>query len=158
MVALKHHTSKLSTYDDLDRLNTFGFRGEAISSLCALAEVDIVTARACDGPKGTRLEFQTSGALKSQVVVASTKGTTVTVENIFKTLPVRRRELEKNIRREYQKVLNLLNAYACISVGTRFIVSNSVSKGSVDAIWFACTNSQQQEERGVLHEGQFNDS
>lgn len=88
-----------------------------------------MTARACDGPKGTRLEFETSGALKSQTVVASTKGTTVAIEEIFKTLPVRRRELEKNIRREYQKVLNLLNAYACISVGPRFIVSNSLSKG-----------------------------
>jgi DNA mismatch repair protein PMS2 len=127
--ALKHHTSKISTYGDLDRLNTFGFRGEAISSLCALATVYIVTARDCDGPKGTRLEFKTSGELKSQAVVASTKGTTVSIEEIFKTLPVRRRELEKNIRREYQKVLNLLNAYACISVGARFIVSNSLSKG-----------------------------
>jgi DNA mismatch repair protein PMS2 len=88
-----------------------------------------VTARECDGPKGTRLEFKASGELKSQTVVASTKGTTVNIEGIFKTLPVRRRELEKNIRREYQKVLNLLNAYACISVGSRFIVSNSLAKG-----------------------------
>jgi DNA mismatch repair protein PMS2 len=88
-----------------------------------------VTARAQDGPKGTRLDFETSGKVKSKTVTASTKGTTVTVEQIFKNLPVRRKELERNIRREYQKVLNLLNAYACISVGVRFIVSNLAPKG-----------------------------
>lgn len=114
-----------------------------------------MTARASDGPKGTRLEFETSGALKSQAVVASTKGTTVSIEDIFKTLPVRRRELEKNIRREYQKVLNLLNAYACISVGTRFIVSNSVAKGCVHRSSSCQANALQKEERGVYHQGQF---
>lgn len=47
---------------------------------------------------------------------------------IFKRLPVRRRELEKNIKREYGKVLNLLHAYACISNGVRFSVRNTVGK------------------------------
>lgn len=50
------------------------------------------------------------------------------MEGIFKRLPVRRRELEKNIKREYGKVLNLLHAYACISVGVRFSVKNTVGK------------------------------
>jgi DNA mismatch repair protein PMS2 len=91
----------------------------------------VTTARAEDAPKGTRLDFETSGKLKSKTVVASQKGTTVTVEQIFKNLPVRRKELERNIRREYQKVLNLLNAYACISIGVRFVVSNLDVKGYV---------------------------
>jgi len=97
--------------------------------LCALSTFYVITARQCDGPKGTKLEFETSGKLKGTSVVASTRGATVTVEEIFKNLPVRRKELERNIRREYQKVLHLLNAYACISVGVRFIVSNSMAKG-----------------------------
>lgn len=50
------------------------------------------------------------------------------MESIFKGLPVRRRELEKNIKREYGKVLNLLHAYACVSTGVRFSVRNSVGK------------------------------
>jgi DNA mismatch repair protein PMS2 len=66
-------------------------------------------------------------------VVASQKGTIVAVENIFRNLPVRRRELEKNVKREYGKVLGLLNAYACISVGVRFAVSNVPAKGCVSA-------------------------
>lgn len=128
-MALKHYTSKISTYDDLSSLITFGFRGEALSSLCALSHLHILTARASDGPKGTRLDFETSGKLKGTSFVASQKGTTVAVKNLFNSLPVRRRELDKNIKREYGKVLNLLHAYACISVGVRFAVSNQPARG-----------------------------
>lgn len=128
-IALKHYTSKLSTYDDLSSLKTFGFRGEALSSLCALSKFHIVTARASDGPKGTKLDFEQSGKLKGTSVVAAKQGTTVVVETLFYNLPVRRKELEKNIKREYNKVLALLNAYACISAGVKFSVTNLMPKG-----------------------------
>ncbi|CAO2653570.1 Nn.00g029810.m01.CDS01 [Neocucurbitaria sp. VM-36] len=128
-IALKHYTSKLATYNDLSSLQTFGFRGEALSSLSALSNFHIVTARAADGPKGTKLEFEQSGKLKATSVVAAKQGTTVAVETLFYNLPVRRKELEKNVKREYNKVLQLLNAYACISVGIKFSVSNQVPKG-----------------------------
>ncbi|KAJ5616731.1 hypothetical protein N7537_001845 [Penicillium hordei] len=127
-VALKHYTSKLSSYDDLSTLHTFGFRGEAISSLCALADFHIVTAQEKQVPRANRLDFEQSGKLKKTQIVAGQKGTTASVEGIFKRLPVRRRELEKNIKREYGKVLNLLHAYACISTGVRFSVRNTVGK------------------------------
>ncbi|KXG48358.1 Ribosomal protein S5 domain 2-type fold, subgroup [Penicillium griseofulvum] len=127
-VALKHYTSKLSSYDDLSSLHTFGFRGEAISSLCALADFHIVTAQDKQVPRANRLDFEQSGKLQKTQIVAGQKGTTASVEGIFKRLPVRRRELEKNIKREYGKVLNLLHAYACISIGVRFSVRNTVGK------------------------------
>lgn len=126
--ALKHYTSKLSSYDDLSRLHTFGFRGEALSSLCALANFHIVTAQANQAPRANKLDFEVSGKLQKTQIVAGQKGTTASVEGIFKRLPVRRRELEKNIKREYGKVLNLLHAYACISAGVRFSVKNTVGK------------------------------
>ncbi|PKY01616.1 putative DNA mismatch repair protein [Aspergillus campestris IBT 28561] len=127
-LALKHYTSKLSSYDDLSRLQTFGFRGEALSSLCALGDFHVITAQAHQAPKANRLEFETSGKLKKTQIVAGQKGTTVSVAGLFKKLPVRRRELEKNIKREYGKVLNLLHAYACIMTGVRFTVKNSTGK------------------------------
>jgi DNA mismatch repair protein PMS2 len=125
---LKHYTSKLTSYDDLSSLHTFGFRGEAISSLCALADFHIVTAQDKQVPRANRLDFEQSGKLRKTQIVAGQKGTTASVEGIFKRLPVRRRELEKNIKREYGKVLNLLHAYACISTGVRFSVRNTVGK------------------------------
>ena len=128
-LALKHYTSKLVSYDDLTSLRTFGFRGEALSSLCAVSSFQITTARADEAPKGTRLVFAPSGKLQDRQVVACQKGTTVFVEKLFHSLPVRRRELEKNIKREYGKILVILQAYACISTSVKFVVSNQVAKG-----------------------------
>jgi DNA mismatch repair protein PMS2 len=138
--ALKHHTSKLSTYNDLESLQTFGFRGEALSSLCALSTFHIVTAREEDAPKGTRLDFEISGKLRGTQVTASQKGTTAIVEKLFNNLPVRRRELEKNIKREYGKVLGLLHAYACISTGVKFRVHNQMPKAKSSQVFHTNAN------------------
>ncbi|KAK5175507.1 ATP-binding mismatch repair protein [Saxophila tyrrhenica] len=144
-VALKHYTSKLSTYEDLTSLDTFGFRGEALSSLCALSKFHITTARAEDGAVGKKLEFETSGKLKGNSVVAAQKGTTVSVEDLFCNLPVRRKELEKNIKREYNKVIAHLHAYACISVGVRFSVTNQMSKGKKVVVFSTKSNTTTKE-------------
>lgn len=74
-------------------------------------------------------------------MVAGQKGTTVSVEGLFKRLPVRRRDLEKNIKREYGKVLNLLHAYACIGTGVRFSVKNTVGK-TRNVVVFATSGNQ----------------
>ena len=137
---MKHYTSKLTSYDDLTTLQTFGFRGEALSSLCALSSFHVVTAKAEDAPKGTRLNFEPSGKLTGTQVVASQKGTTVAVENLFQNLPVRRRELEKNIKREYGKVLTILQAYACISTQVRVSVSNVMAKGKKAVVFATKSN------------------
>jgi DNA mismatch repair protein PMS2 len=128
-LALKHHTSKLSTYSDLTTLQTFGFRGEALSSLCALSKFSVTTCMAADAPKGTKLEFEVSGKLKGTSVVAAQKGTTVAVENLFNNLPVRRRELERNIKREWGRVVGVLGQYACVQTGIKFSVSQQAGKG-----------------------------
>lgn len=143
--ALKHYTSKLSSYDELTSLKTFGFRGEALSSLCALSNFHILTARSNEAPKGTRLDFEISGKLKGTQVVAGQKGTTVVVENLFMNLPVRRRELQKNIKREYGKVLGILQAYACISITARISVSNLMAKGKKVVVFATKTNSTTRE-------------
>ncbi|KAJ4243577.1 ATP-binding mismatch repair protein [Fusarium torreyae] len=128
-VALKHHTSKLSSYSDIATLETFGFRGEALASLCALSIVSITTCQQGEAPKGTKLSFEPSGALSGTTVVAASKGTTVSVERLFHNLPVRRRELERNIKREWNKVIALLNQYACIQTNLKFSVSQQPTKG-----------------------------
>ncbi|KAJ5773388.1 DNA mismatch repair protein C-terminal [Penicillium paradoxum] len=148
-VALKHYTSKLSSYDDLSSLHTFGFRGEAISSLCALSDFHIVTAQAKQVPRANRLDFEQSGKLCKTQIVAGQKGTTASVEGIFKRLPVRRRELEKNIKREYGKVLNLLHAYACISAGVRFSVRNTVGKTRNVVVF--CTNGNKTTKENIAN-------
>jgi DNA mismatch repair protein PMS2 len=144
-IALKHYTSKLSSYEDLTSLETFGFRGEALSSMCALSKFHIITCRAEDGAVGKRLDFEVSGKLKGTSVVAAQRGTTVIVENLFHSLPVRRKELEKNIKREYGKVTTLLNSYACISVGVRYAVSNQQPKGKKVSVFSTKSNTTTKE-------------
>lgn len=128
-IALKHHTSKLSSYSDICSLQTFGFRGEALASLCALSQLTITTCIESEVPKGYRLSFDASGKLLSTALSAAQRGTTVSVEALFFKLPVRRRELERNIKREWHKVITLLNQYACIQTNVKFTVSQQPTKG-----------------------------
>ncbi|KAG1729455.1 hypothetical protein EDB19DRAFT_1938571 [Suillus lakei] len=135
-VALKHHTSKLAAFEDLSTVLTFGFRGEALSSLCALSDgVTLTTATVNEAPMGTILEMDRNGRLKnSNSKVARQRGTTVAVSSLFKPLPVRRKELERNAKREFGKALNLLYAYALVPCateirGVRLAVSNQPEGG-----------------------------
>ncbi|KFY59606.1 hypothetical protein V496_05641 [Pseudogymnoascus sp. VKM F-4515 (FW-2607)] len=134
-IALKHYTSKLATYADLTTLHTFGFRGEALSSLCALSDFTVTTCTAEDAPKGTKLDFEVSGKLRGRSVVAAQKGTTVTVENLFNNLPVRRRELERNIKREWNRVVTVLGQYACIQTGVKITVTQQAGKGKKTTVF-----------------------
>ncbi|KAH9886499.1 hypothetical protein C8Q73DRAFT_748955 [Cubamyces lactineus] len=135
-IALKHHTSKLSSFTDLEAVTTFGFRGEALSSLCALAEsVSVTTATAAEAPVGTVIEFERTGKTKERKgKAARQRGTTVTVSGLFKPLPVRRKELERNAKREFGKALTLLHAYALVpcakeNKGVRLTVTNQAPGG-----------------------------
>ena len=91
--------------------------------------MSVTTCLAEDAPKGSKLTFEPSGKLKDVAVVAAQRGTTVSVENLFHNLPVRRRELERNIKREWNKVIALLNQYACIQTSLKFSVSQQPTKG-----------------------------
>ncbi|KAJ3107346.1 Mismatch repair endonuclease pms2 [Phlyctochytrium planicorne] len=127
--ALKHYTSKISAFEDLTSVKTFGFRGEALSSLCATGNVSIITATREQAPMGTKLEYASSGQLSSSLSFAREKGTTVIIKSLFESLPVRLREFKKNIKREFRKCIDLLQAYALISDGVRIHVSNQAGKG-----------------------------
>ncbi|RZB85274.1 DNA mismatch repair protein PMS1-like isoform X1 [Glycine soja] len=127
VLALKHHTSKLAEFHDLQSLTTFGFRGEALSSLCALGNLTVETRTASE-PVATHLTFDSSGVLVAERKTARQIGTTVMVKKLFSSLPVRSKEFSRNIRREYGKLVSLLNAYALIAKGVRFVCTNTTGK------------------------------
>ncbi|CAJ1969067.1 unnamed protein product [Sphenostylis stenocarpa] len=138
LLALKHHTSKLAEFHDLQSLTTFGFRGEALSSLCALGNLTVET-RTVSEPVATHLTFDNSGVLVTERKTARQIGTTVMVKKLFSNLPVRSKEFSRNIRREYGKLVSLLNlfvnemiyifqAYALIAKGVRFVCTNTTGK------------------------------
>ena len=69
-------------------LSTFGFRGEALSSLCALATVSIVTRTEAQ-VAANKIAYDHNGKIASRVPLARARGTTVALAKLFETLPVR---------------------------------------------------------------------
>ncbi|WWD17838.1 hypothetical protein CI109_102282 [Kwoniella shandongensis] len=115
-IGLKHHTSKLPSLSELYKVTTFGFRGEALSALCALCEsVTVVTATKETAPMGTIIKLGRDGRVAdSSGKVARPRGTTITLTGLFVPLPVRRKEFERTVKRELTKALTLLTAYALV--------------------------------------------
>ena len=99
-LAMKHHTSKLSTFEGLTSVMSFGFRGEALNALCELSGGFSVTTRQAGEAVGTALTFKRDGTLASKKAVARAVGTTVLVERIFEVLPVRRGEFLRTAKKQ----------------------------------------------------------
>ena len=104
----RHATSKIATAEDLEDITTFGFRGEALASIAAVAEVTLKT-RTEDEEVGCQVEFAAS-VHNSTTEVAAPKGTNIAVRNLFYNVPARRKFLKsdnvefKHIVEEYTKV------------------------------------------------------
>ncbi|XP_003702377.2 mismatch repair endonuclease PMS2 [Megachile rotundata] len=139
-LGLKHHTSKLKEFSDLTEVDTFGFRGEALSSLCSLAELSIIT-RHSTSEHGFKLEFDHNGILQKKEACARETGTTVHVKNIFKCLPVRAKEFTRNLKKEYARAIQVLYNYCIVSTDTKITCSNSVSGKSNVVVSTACSSS-----------------
>ncbi len=90
----RHATSKIRTADDLFRLNTKGFRGEALASIAAIAHVELKTKQEHDDV-GHTIIIEGSKVV-SQDVVVTPKGTSIAVKNLFFNIPARRNFLKSN--------------------------------------------------------------
>ncbi|KAG0346228.1 Mismatch repair endonuclease pms2 [Podila humilis] len=129
-LALKHYTSKLKSFNDLANVRSFGFRGEALSSLCALATLTVTTSTG-KTPTGVHVEYTSDGVIKSKAPAPMTKGTIVKISNLFEGMPVRRNEFVKNIKREYTKCIGLVQAYALIVPNVRISCVSQTDKKPV---------------------------
>lgn len=90
----RHATSKISSPDDLFKIETLGFRGEAMASIAAVAQVELKTKREAD-QTGVLIYIEGSG-LKKTEAVACANGTSIAVRNLFFNLPARRKFLKSN--------------------------------------------------------------
>ena len=90
----RHATSKIQTIEDLFHIKTMGFRGEALASIAAVAQVELKTKRAED-ETGTYIEVE-NNVVKKQESVAVPNGSSIAMKNLFFNVPARRNFLKSN--------------------------------------------------------------
>ena len=118
----RHATSKISEFQDLFRLNTFGFRGEALPSIATVAQVEMTSCTANE-TVGHKIRID-GGVVKAFEETASTPGTVIDVQNLFYNIPARRKFL-KSSSYEAGLIGDLVSKYAMGHPNVRFrYVSN----------------------------------
>ncbi|MEQ2180735.1 ATP-binding mismatch repair protein [Goodea atripinnis] len=140
VMAVRHFTSKICSHEDLGHLETYGFRGEALGSICAVAEV-AVTTKTEEDDISTQYTLDFTGNIVSQR--PSHLGTSVNVMKLFKNLPVRRQYYSstKKCKEELKKVQDLLMAYAIIKPELRLmLVHNKVSTSRFQPVNFTISS------------------
>lgn len=105
----RHATSKLTSVDQLMSLNTFGFRGEALASISAVSKVELTT-RTAHNKLGTRVLYE-HGIQKTVESIACPVGTTLTITQLFATIPVRKAFLKQD-ETEWNQIVSALTGLA----------------------------------------------
>ncbi len=117
----RHATSKVASIDDLERIRSLGFRGEALASIAAVAEVTLLS-RYPEAGQGAQIQAQ-NGQISEVTAAASPIGTTVTVRNLFSAVPARLKFLKsRNV--EVSHCHHLLEQYALAYPEIRFSVTS----------------------------------
>jgi DNA mismatch repair protein MutL len=115
----RHATSKLVSADDLFRISTLGFRGEALASIGSVSRLTLTT-RTKDASAGARLRVD-GGTFSKQEKVGAPVGTVVTVEDLFYNVPARLKFLKQDLT-ERRAIDALLARYALAYSQVRFTV------------------------------------
>jgi DNA mismatch repair protein MutL len=115
----RHATSKVAQIDDLERIRTLGFRGEALASIAAVAEVTLLS-RPRIAAQGAQISTA-NGQLSQVTTAAAPEGTMVTVRNLFSAVPARLKFL-KGHNTEVSHCHHLLEQYALAYPEIRFSV------------------------------------
>ena len=113
----RHTTSKIASADDLERIGSFGFRGEALPSIASVARVSVVTKPA-EERSGTEL-VTAGGTILSVRDAGAPRGTTVTVSGLFENVPARRKFL-KSERTEMSHLWEVFHGVAIPGEGISF--------------------------------------
>uniref|UniRef100_A0A0A9Z016 DNA mismatch repair protein S5 domain-containing protein n=1 Tax=Lygus hesperus TaxID=30085 RepID=A0A0A9Z016_LYGHE len=112
----RSYTSKISDFSDLEKLSSYGFRGEALFSICAVADVSVSTISKGD-PFGRTYKMNHNGEVIETKAANLDRGTSILVTNLFKNLPVRKQFVTSGKRKadEMKKVETVVKTLALIN-------------------------------------------
>ena len=116
----RHATSKLFDEDDLYRIDTLGFRGEALPSIASVSEITLKTST---GNIGTLIHFK-GGKLIKQEKCEPKKGTIITVKNLFYNTPARLKHLS-SLNSELSNIVDYINRIALSYPNIKFMLTNN---------------------------------
>jgi DNA mismatch repair protein MutL len=116
----RYATSKVANLEDLESIQSLGFRGEALPSIAAVAQVDMLSC-ATSEKAGTYISLE-DGVISNQGSRARSQGTTVTVSNLFRKIPARLKFL-KSIATENSHIANVVSQYALAFPEVKFSLS-----------------------------------
>ncbi len=112
-----HATSKISNIHDLETLETFGFRGEALSSIASVSKITLITKEET-AQQGIKLELEQNIIKQEQSVTCNT-GTDITVQDIFYTIPARKKFL-KSRDIECRQIIRLMQSFCLAYLNIHF--------------------------------------
>jgi DNA mismatch repair protein MutL len=118
----RHATSKLTTIEDLFQVKTLGFRGEALASVAAVSQLNMIT-RPADQTTGVQIRFE-GGRQKALDRVGAPGGTIITVENLFYNVPARLKFLKADAT-EMGHIHRIVSHYALAYPEIRFSLFNA---------------------------------
>ncbi|MCQ2545173.1 MAG: DNA mismatch repair endonuclease MutL [Clostridia bacterium] len=121
----RHATSKISDEKDLDSIETLGFRGEALASICAVSRVELITKKP-GNRTGRRVVVEGSEILHNEAT-GCPDGTTITVKDLFFNTPARRKFLASDAA-EARRVIDFASRIALSYPDVRFSVINSTKR------------------------------
>ena len=139
-LAIKRHTtSKISTFEDLNKLNTFGFRGEALYSLAAVSKLKISSCQSEE--EGGAMIEAAGGEISAESAAPAIKGTTIEVKDLFFNTPARLKFLKSdNVERAH--LLRTAEEAALANISTTFNVNT-------DGVSIYRLNAQEDTEQGL---------
>jgi DNA mismatch repair protein MutL len=117
----RYATSKIRTIDDLERVSTLGYRGEALSSIAAVSRLELRSMAA--GAKTGGMIRCEGGVIQACAEMPASFGTRVQVDDLFYNLPARRKFM-KSATAELKRIIQVVQDYALVHPNVRFRVSN----------------------------------
>jgi len=104
----RHATSKITQVQELESINTFGFRGEALASIAAVSQITLITKEE-NSLEGTQITIEANTIIQTNFV-ACTTGTDISINNLFFNVPARKKFL-KTAQTEWRAIQLLFNAF-----------------------------------------------
>ncbi|MBR2468057.1 MAG: DNA mismatch repair endonuclease MutL [Clostridia bacterium] len=122
---LPHATSKISCLEDLDKIGTLGFRGEALSSIASVAKIT-ATSKVKQNESGSKLVIE-GGEIQEHTEIGCVDGTSITVEDLFYNVPARAKFLRKP-KTEESEITNLVSRLilANPTISIKYVVDGKI--------------------------------